>query len=56
MAVYGPTTTGQLIEGKHMKRSLTAHATTLQAMHDLYLEAFFEENPNLQTDGIYETS
>ena len=34
--IYGPVTTTQILEGKHMKRSLTAHLITLQALVDLY--------------------
>ena len=30
--VYGPSTTRQIIEGKHMKRGVSAHITTLEVL------------------------
>lgn len=38
--IYGPTTVKQIIDGKHMKRALTAHTITLQALYSLYQEEF----------------
>ena len=35
--IYGPTMTRQILEAKHM-RSLEAHITTVQALHDSYVE------------------
>ena len=46
--IYGPTTTRQIIEAKHMKRALEAHLTTAQALFDLYMEEFFLEHPSLK--------
>ncbi|KAL5007722.1 hypothetical protein ScPMuIL_016528 [Solemya velum] len=46
--IYGPTTTRQILEAKHMKRALEAHMTTVQALFDLYVEELFSENPNLR--------
>ena len=36
--LYGPTTTRQILEGKHMKRALDAHTVTLQAFFELLVE------------------
>ena len=38
--VYGPTTCRQILEGKHMKRALDAHVTTVQVLFDLTMELF----------------
>ena len=46
---YGPATTRRILEGRHMKRAINAHITTLQALFDLYIEAFFAENDTLKT-------
>ena len=46
--IYGPTTTRQIIEAKHMKRALEAHMTTVQALYDLYVEEFLLEHPHLR--------
>lgn len=46
--IYGPTTTRQILEAKHMKRALQAHITTVQALYDLYVEEFFREHPHLK--------
>ena len=32
--IYGPTTTRQILEAKHMKRALETHMTTVQALYD----------------------
>ena len=45
--IYGPVTTRQILEAKHMKRALEAHITTIQALYDLYVEEFFLEYPHL---------
>jgi len=42
--MYGPTTCRQILEGKHMKRALDAHVTTLQVLFDLTLELFSTEH------------
>ena len=41
--LYGPTTTKQILEGKHVKRGVAAHLVTLQALFTLYQKAFLEE-------------
>lgn len=41
--IYGPVTTGQILDSKHMKRAVEAHMVTLQAMFQLYLEANINE-------------
>ena len=46
--IYGPTTTRQILEAKHMKRALEAHMTTVQALYDLYVEEFFIEYPQMR--------
>ena len=45
--IYGPVTTRQILEAKHMKKALEAHITTIQALYDLYVEEFFLEYPHL---------
>ena len=44
--LYGPATVRQILECGHMKRSLTAHVVTLQALFDLYKEEFFNKIKN----------
>jgi len=46
--IYGPTTTRQILEAKHMKRALEAHMTTVQALYDFYVEEFFLDHPQLK--------
>ena len=46
--IYGPTTTRQILEAKHVKRALEAHMTTVQALYDLYVEEFFLDHPHLK--------
>jgi hypothetical protein len=36
--LYGSTTARQILEGKHMKRALVAHVTTLQVLFDLLMQ------------------
>ena len=36
--IYGPTTLGQIIDGKHMKRGLEAHMTMYLALYSVYLK------------------
>jgi hypothetical protein len=38
--IYGPTTTRQILEGRHMKRAVTAHIITLQALNDLLMDEY----------------
>jgi len=46
----GPTTSRQILEGKHMKRVLNAHLTTLQVLFDLQMEKLLELNPDLSSE------
>ena len=46
--LYGPLTTRQILEGKHLKQALNAHLTTIQALFDLYLEGSFQEEEALK--------
>ena len=46
--LYGSVTTSQIINGSHHNRVMQAHEITLQALFDLWMEAFFEENPGLR--------
>ena len=39
---YGTATTHQIIEGRHMKRALTAHSITSSALCDMHLSAFLQ--------------
>ena len=41
--IYGPVTTGQILDVKHMKRSVDAHLTTIQALFDLYVQSNLTE-------------
>jgi len=38
--IYGSQTTRQILEGRHMKRAVTAHIITLQALYDLLLDEY----------------
>lgn len=40
--IYGPTTAKQIIDGKHMKRAVTVHTITLQALYSIYQEEFIK--------------
>ena len=40
--LYSSTTTRQILEGRHMKRALTAHSITSSALCDLHLSAFLK--------------
>ena len=42
--LYGPSTVKQIIEGKHVRRGKVAHLITLEALFDMYLEAFYQCN------------
>ena len=44
--LYGPTTSRQIIEAKHMKRALEAHMITVQALYDI--QEFFAVNAHLK--------
>lgn len=46
--IYGPATTRQILEGKHVKRGLEAHTVTLQALFDVLITANVRDiSPNL---------
>jgi hypothetical protein len=45
--LYGSATVKQILEGRHVKRGIAAHLTTLQALFTLYAEAFFKDNTDL---------
>ena len=46
--LYGPSTVKQILEGNHVKRGQTAHVITLQALFNLYQEAFLVKYPDLK--------
>lgn len=46
--LYGPVTVKQILEGKHVKRGVQAHLTTLQALFMLFAQAFFQENGGIK--------
>ena len=48
--LYGPCTTRQILEGKHMKRAVDAHLISLQVLFDLFLEAYNCTHPQLQSE------
>ena len=50
--LYGPATVRQILECGHMKRSLTAHMISLQALFALYKEEFFTHNPELESKYV----
>ena len=41
--LFGQKTIKQIIEGRHMKRAINAHVTTLQVLFDMYAEVFFHK-------------
>jgi hypothetical protein len=45
--LYSSITVVQILNGKHHNRALDAHQISLQALFDLWIKAFFEENPTL---------
>ena len=49
-SIYSPVTTRQILEGKHMKRALNAHITTLNVLFDLLFDGFLKEHPNLEKE------
>jgi hypothetical protein len=42
--LYGPATVRQILEGRHVKRGIAAHLTTLRALFSLYVETFFSDS------------
>lgn len=45
--LYGPATVKQIIGGDHVKRGETAHLITVQALFEIYEEAFFQQHQDL---------
>ena len=45
--LYSSVTVAQIPNGKHHNRALDAHQISLQVLFDLWIEAFFEENPTV---------
>ena len=44
--IYGPTTLGQIIDGKHMKRCMEAHMILYLSLNKLYLKGALEKHPH----------
>ncbi len=44
--LYSPTTVSQILNGKHMYRSLEAHMVTLIALYNLYFQSFLTKDPD----------
>ena len=51
--LYSSITVVQILNGKHHNRALDAHQISLQALFDLWIEAFFKENPTLYQKFIF---
>lgn len=47
--MYSSVTVNQIINGNHYARAIEAHEITLQVLFDLWIEAFFTENPAVRT-------
>lgn len=48
--LYSSVTTAQILEGSHHSRALAAHQISLQVLFDLWINMFFEQNPDLCTE------
>ena len=46
-SLYSSTTVTQVINGKHYNRAIQAHEITLEVLFDLWISAFFKENPSV---------
>ena len=46
--IYGPTTLNQILQGKHMKRSIEAYLCLYLALFKLYINHLFEQNKHVQ--------
>ena len=46
--IYGPTTLNQILQGKHMKRSIEAYMCLYLALFKLYINHLFEQNKHVQ--------
>ena len=46
--VYGPTTLGQILEGKHMKRGMEAHMIIYLSLYKVYVDNVLERYPGLR--------
>ena len=53
--LYGPVTTRQILEARHIKRALDAHMTTIRALHELYIEEFYIEEFFVQYPEVKDT-
>ena len=42
--IYGPTTLGQIMDGKHMKRGIEAYSTMYLAISSFYIKTALENN------------
>ena len=47
--MYNSVMVNQIINGNHYARAIEAHEITLQVLFDLWIEAFFTENPAVRT-------
>ena len=48
--LYSPTTVTQILNGKHMYRSLEAHMVTLVALYNLYFQSFLTTKPDERSE------
>lgn len=46
--IYGPTTLGQILEGKHMKRGMEAFMTLYLSLYKLYLDSSLDPYPEIR--------
>ena len=46
--IYGPTTTRQILEGRHTKRAVNAHISTLLVFFKMYWSELVREKPELE--------
>ena len=47
--IYGTTTLGQILQGKHMKRAMEAHMVIYLSLCKIYLEQVFQKHPERKT-------
>jgi ethanolamine utilization microcompartment shell protein EutS len=45
--IFGSTTVKQILDAKHVRRAITAHVTSLQALFHLHQEVLVEKHPNI---------
>ena len=46
--LYGTATVKQIIEGRHVKRAIQAHMTSLQALFKIYGDVLFDHHPDVR--------